>query len=71
MKEGNVAKIIRYLEGNGIFYVTDLLLAYYNIFLIPYEEFVSRFESIKENLGNDYKERMENDHSLILKVCKD
>ena len=69
MEEGNVTKIINYLESNGVFYVTDLLVAYYDLFLIPYDIFVSRFESIKRELGGDYLDKMENDFSLILKVC--
>ena len=69
MNEGNVSRIVKYLERNGVFYVTDLLVAYYNVFLIPYEEFVNRFESVKEELGEDYLDKIEKDTSLILKVC--
>ena len=70
MANGNVTKIIDYLESNGIFYVTDLLVSYYNMFLIPYEEFVRRFENIKSELGNGYQDKLLDDQALILKVYK-
>ena len=71
MTEGNVTKIIKYLESNGVFYVTDLLVSNYSLFLIPYEEFVRRFETIKNELGSYFLERIDSDYSLVLKVYKD
>ncbi len=70
MSESNIDIIIKYLEKNGIFYVNDLLITYYSIFLIPYEDFINRFELIKEELGSDFQDKLEKDNSLILKVFK-
>ncbi len=70
VSESNIDIIIKYLEKNGIFYVNDLLITYYSIFLIPYEDFINRFELIKEELGSDFQDKLEKDNSLILKVFK-
>ncbi len=71
MEEGNVTKIINYLEINGVFYVTDLLISNYGLFLIPFEDFKEKFDTIKDKLGSDCQDSLDNDYSLILNIYKD
>ena len=61
----NVTKIFRYLDENGVYYANDLFLMALNLFLLPYEEFVERFEKLKNKLGPDYIDRLGEDCSLI------
>ena len=53
----NVAKIYKYLVDNGIYYAKDLLLESLDLFLLPKEEFITKFEkAIKsENENTQYE----------------
>ena len=57
----NVSKIIVDLEKNGIYYAKDLFL----LSLLPYSEFVNKFEKLKQKLGNNYINKLSEDISLI------
>ena len=61
----NLNRILKYLENNNIDYGKDLILCCLNLFLMPYEDFVKRFERLKETLGKDYADRLGEDISLI------
>lgn len=61
----NVAKICKYLEENGIYYFKDLFLSSLDLFLLPYEEFIKKFEKLKEKLGYNYVKCLGEDSSLI------
>ncbi|MBQ6477383.1 MAG: hypothetical protein IJI43_03010 [Bacilli bacterium] len=61
----NVSRIFKYLEDNGIYYAKDLLLNSLDLFLLNYEEFVKKFESLKNKLGEDYINKLGEDSSLI------
>lgn len=61
----NVAKISKYLEECGIYYFKDLFLSSLDLFLLPYEEFVKKFEKLKEKLGHNYIDKLGEDLSLI------
>ena len=61
----NIEKIIYYLNDNGIYYFKDILLESLDLFLLPSEIFIEKFENLKFRLGSDYVERIANDKSLI------
>ena len=61
----NVSKIIVDLEKNGIYYAKDLLLSSLDLFLLPVEEFINRFEKLKTRLGTDFVDKLGEDSSLI------
>ena len=53
------------LERNGIYYAKDLFLLSLDLFLLPYSEFVNKFEKLKQKLGNNYINKLSEDMSLI------
>ena len=61
----NVAKIYKYLVDNGIYYAKDLLLESLDLFLLPKEEFITKFEKLKNVLGEDYIDKLVEDLSLL------
>ena len=61
----NITKIFKYLNKNGVYYIKDLLLNSLDLFLLPSDEFINRFEKLKYKLGVDFVERLGEDTSLI------
>lgn len=61
----NIAKILNYLNDNGIYYAKDLLLNSLDLFLYPSEIFIKKFEHLKEVLGIDFVDKLGEDSSLI------
>ena len=61
----NVSNIFMYLNNNGIYYSKDLFITAFNLFLLPYEDFVKRFEYLKKQLGENYIELLSEDISLL------
>lgn len=46
----NVLKILKYLENNGIYYAKDLFLTSLDLFLYPLDDFIRKFEILKEKV---------------------
>ena len=61
----NVAKIIKYLNENNVYYAKDLFLTSLDLFLLPVEEFIKKFEKLKLKLGDNFIEKLGEDCSLI------
>jgi hypothetical protein len=61
----NVLKILKYLENNGIYYAKDLFLTSLDLFLYPLDDFIRKFEILKEKLGDDFANKLGEDSSLI------
>lgn len=61
----NVGKIFKYLKENDIYYANDLFTIFLDLFLLPYDSFVKQFEKLKNELGNDYVDKLGEDMSLI------
>ena len=61
----NVSKIFKYLEDNGIYYAKDLFLTSLDLFLYPLDDFIRKFEVLKDKLGEDYINKLGEDVSLI------
>lgn len=67
----NVEKILDYLEKNGIYYKKDLFLTFLDLFLLDSDVFITKFEKLKRELGNNYINRLGEDLSLIEIMYKD
>lgn len=61
----NVSKIFKYLENNGVYYAKDLFLSSLDLFLYPLDDFIKKFENLKEKLGTDFVDKLGEDSSLI------
>lgn len=61
----NVAEITNYLLSNGIYYAKDLFLSSLDLFLLDKEEFIKKFEKLKQRLGDNFVDELAEDSSLI------
>lgn len=61
----NVASINKYLLDNDIYYSKDLFLLYLDLFLMSKDEFIKRFEKLKQKLGENYVDKLGEDLSLM------
>ena len=61
----NVSNIFKYLNDNGVYYAKDLFLSSLDLFLLPKDEYIKKFEHLKEKLGNDFVDKLGEDCSLI------
>ena len=61
----NISKIFRYLQENNVYYAKDLLLSSLDLFLLPVEDFINKFEKLKTRLGTDFVDKLGEDSSLI------
>lgn len=61
----NTYKIFKYLSENGIYYIKDLFLSSFDLFLLPADEFIRHFEILKSRLGSNYVELLGEDSSYI------
>lgn len=61
----NIANINKYLHDNNVYYAKDLFILYLDLFLLPKEEFIKKFEKLKQRLGNEYVDKLGEDSSLI------
>ena len=61
----NVSKILRYLNDNMVYYAKDLLLSSLDLFLLPADQFIKKFENLKNKLGPNFVENLGEDASLI------
>lgn len=61
----NVSKILKYLNDNMVYYAKDLLLSSLDLFLLPVDEFIKKFEKLKVKLGTNFVEKLGEDTSLI------
>ena len=60
----NLSKIYKYLLNNGIYFAKDLVVDYLDMFINDYEDFKTKFEELKNSLGSNYIEALENDSTL-------
>ena len=61
----NVAKIFKYLDEKGVYYAKDLFLSSLDLFLLPSEEFINKFEKLKKKIGDNYIDELGENSSLI------
>ena len=60
-----------YLHKNGIYYLKDLLISSFDLFLLPNTTFTQRFEKLKTKLGSDYIEKLASFEGLIDIIYED
>ena len=65
MDAENIYKILNYLDKNGVYYAKDLVLSSLDLFLLPADEFIKKFEKLKNKLGADFVDKLGEDSSLI------
>ena len=56
----NVKRIVEYLKDNGVYYYSDIITNYLDLFILDYKEFINRFEKLK----------LEHTHLIELLGCK-
>ena len=61
----NLQGIMIYLHKNEIYYLKDLLISSFDLFLLPNTTFIQQFEKLKIKLGSDYVEKLASDEGLI------
>ena len=61
----NLKNIMIYLHKNGIYYLKDLLISSFDLFLLQADIFIQQFEKLKLKLGRDYVEKLASDEGLI------
>ena len=61
----NVLHIFKYLNDNDVYYYIDLFITSLDLFLLPCNYFIDKFEKLKEKLGEEYVDLLGNDISLI------
>ena len=59
LDEKNIQSIINYLEKNTTI-TKDILLYYLDLFIIDVNEFIRKFEKLKQLLGENYEILLEN-----------
>ncbi len=64
----NVNTIYDYLIKQGISYAKDIFISNMELFLLNSNEFIEKFERIKEEIGEDYANKIEEDFSLLEKM---
>ena len=67
----NLKNIMLYLHKNGIYYLKDLLISSFDLFLLPVDTFIKQFEKLKTKLGSDYVEKLASDDGLIDRMYED
>lgn len=65
LNEENVKKIYSYLIEQGIYYAKDIFIERLELFTIDSEEFIEKFEKIKQKIGNDYVDEIIEDSDLL------
>ena len=66
LDKNNLEEILKYLNDNGVYYSKDLLLTSLDLFLLPKEEFIKRFEKLKNKLGSNYVEKLGEDIDTLI-----
>lgn len=59
----NANEIYSYLLEQGIDYAHDLLITDFNLYLLEYDTFKAKFEKLKEKLGMNYIEILNDDEN--------
>ena len=67
----NVSKINKYLEENGVYYSKDLFLSNLDLFLLPCDIFIKKFEMLKQKLGDNFVDKLGEYSSLIELMYED
>ena len=61
----NLIRCYEYLIKERVYFAKDIILEYLDLFLIEYDEFKIKFKKLKDELGVNYIEKLEEDISII------
>lgn len=65
LDEENVVKIINFLILEKVDFIDELFSDYLDLFRIDYNEFINRFNNLKEKYGNNLVELISKDLSIL------
>ena len=54
----NMIHIVQFLESEQVDYIEDIILNYYDLFLIEYPLFVNRYNRLKQKYGSQLVEKI-------------
>jgi len=52
----NIQRIVSYLKKEKIYFIEDIILQYVDLFVLPFEEFIEKFEKLKEKYSANFVE---------------
>lgn len=58
VKEKNFLQIVQYLVKNNIDCIEDIIISYFDLFLIDCDVFVEKFEMLKDKYGSDISNKI-------------
>ena len=61
----NLYKIICFLESEQFYYIDEIVLDYFDLFLIDYEDFIKKYELLKKKYGYSIVEKIAYDMSIL------
>ena len=65
LDSNNIAKIYNYLIKEDVYYTKDIFISQADLFLLDYDQFVEKFEKLKDKVGKDYIDKLGDDCSII------
>lgn len=65
LDKDNMTKIVYYLINYGVNYIEDLFDGYLDLFLIPYEEFVNKFNLLNNKYNGNLINIISEDLSIL------
>ena len=67
----NMIDIIRFLQKENCDFIEDLMEDYLDIFTIPYQEFLSKYQRLNEKYNNNYLKLASEDMNLLEEIFVD
>lgn len=61
----NFDAIIEFLKGKNMDFIDELIIDYLDLFLIPYNEFVKKYNKLEEKYGENLVEKIGNDMNIL------
>lgn len=63
--EENFKRICEFLISEKIDFIDELIMNYFDLFLIEYKDFVNRYQTLKIKYGSNLTEQIANDLNLL------
>ncbi len=67
----NMIDIIRFLQKENCDFIEDLIEDYLDIFTVPYQEFLSKYQRLNEKYNNNYLKLASEDMNLLEELFVD
>lgn len=65
LNENNVIKIVEFLVSEQVDYIDELFNDYLDLFMINYNEFINRFNNLKQKYGENLVQLIGEDLSIL------